>query len=355
MHPLKEGCYAPRNQWYVAAWSSEITRKPMERWILNEPLVFYRTERGEAVALAGRCPHRGFPLGESSLVGDDIECGYHGLTFRADGSCSRIPTQEAIPASCRLRSYPVFEDWMWVWVWAGDPGLADPSLIPNHREISLTDPAYQNAGGNYWHVPGRYMLMHDNLLDGNHVPFLHRHSFGGDDGGAIQIPKIQSGPDWVECEFNQPDIQCPPFLSQLFGYEGRVRRTYRGRFYAPSLHIFYDQTWSIGTDSAGSKLLGTILHIHAVTPATLHSTHYFQGEGQNFSLGEPSLSEAFRSSDMVKRALEEDVTAARLIEEMIQRSGGTLSEILVRADSAAVKGRRVIESLIEKERQPVAV
>lgn len=354
MYPLKDGCYAPRNQWYVAAWSSEISRKPLERWILNEPLVFYRTEEGKAVALSGRCPHRGFPLAQGSLVGNDIECGYHGLAFRADGSCSRIPTQKAIPASCRLQAYPVVEDWMWLWVWAGDPGLADPSLIPNHREILLTDPAFQNAGGNYFHVPGRYMLLHDNLLDLNHAPFLHRNTFGGDGGGAIQVPKVQGGEDMVECEFEQPELECPPFLSELFGYKGRVTRSYRSRFFAPCLHIIYDQTSKVDPKSGSVEPLGTILHIHAVTPATLHSAHYFQGEGQNFSLGEPSISEAFRSSEMVKRALDEDVSATRLIEEMIQSSGGSLSETLVRADSAAVMGRRVIENLISAERPRVS-
>ena len=37
MYPLYEGLFAPRNQWYVAAWSSEVTREPIERTILDEP------------------------------------------------------------------------------------------------------------------------------------------------------------------------------------------------------------------------------------------------------------------------------------------------------------------------------
>ena len=54
MYPLAEGLFAPRNQWYIAAWSHEVTRQPMERWILNLPVAFYRTEGGEAVAGAVR-------------------------------------------------------------------------------------------------------------------------------------------------------------------------------------------------------------------------------------------------------------------------------------------------------------
>ena len=39
-----------RNYWYVAASAPEIGRKPFRRIILNEPIVFYRTEDGTPVA-----------------------------------------------------------------------------------------------------------------------------------------------------------------------------------------------------------------------------------------------------------------------------------------------------------------
>ena len=42
----------------------------MQRWILNLPVAFYRTESGEAVAVGGRCPHRHFPLGKRRVEGD---------------------------------------------------------------------------------------------------------------------------------------------------------------------------------------------------------------------------------------------------------------------------------------------
>jgi nitrite reductase/ring-hydroxylating ferredoxin subunit len=47
-----------KNAWYVAGWSHEIGRMPLERWIIGEPVVLYRTEAGRAVALEDRCAHR---------------------------------------------------------------------------------------------------------------------------------------------------------------------------------------------------------------------------------------------------------------------------------------------------------
>ncbi|MGE0736905.1 MAG: Rieske 2Fe-2S domain-containing protein, partial [Alphaproteobacteria bacterium] len=44
-----------RNEWYVAAWDHEVTRQPLARVYMNEPVVLFRTEAGKAVALEDRC------------------------------------------------------------------------------------------------------------------------------------------------------------------------------------------------------------------------------------------------------------------------------------------------------------
>ncbi len=61
-----------RNAWYVAAWSNEVTRAPFHRTILNEPVLMYRREAGDAVAIADRCAHRFAPLHQGKLIGDAI-------------------------------------------------------------------------------------------------------------------------------------------------------------------------------------------------------------------------------------------------------------------------------------------
>ena len=223
MYPLADGLFAARNQWYVAAWSSEVTRTPFERMILDEPVAFYRKQDGTAVAVHGRCPHRSFPLGKGRVVGDDIQCGYHGLTFRPDGSCAAIPSQDHIPKVCRIGVYPLAERWQWLWIWMGDPALADESLIPDHFDIGLTDPRYKTAGDIYHFVNGRYMLLHDNLFDLTHIGYLHKDTFG-EGAEADQVPLQASGEGWIESRFEQPDIACPPFFSAMVGYEGQVTR-----------------------------------------------------------------------------------------------------------------------------------
>ena len=118
-----------RNYWYVAATEAEIGRKPLGRTILGEPVVLFRTEQGLPVAFEDRCAHRHLPLSMGKLVGDTLQCHYHGLRFGSDGRCVRIPGQDHIPQGAKVKTYAVVDRYHWVWIWMGDPTLADPATI----------------------------------------------------------------------------------------------------------------------------------------------------------------------------------------------------------------------------------
>ena len=81
------------------------------------------------VALEDTCPHRFYPLSKGQLIGDAVECGYHGLQFDCSGRCQLVPGQDKIPDSAKVRSFPVVQRWGWIWIWMGDPALADEGLI----------------------------------------------------------------------------------------------------------------------------------------------------------------------------------------------------------------------------------
>src|SRR3990167_6220441 len=99
-----------RNQWYVAAQSSEIEARPFARWILGEPLVLFRRRDGSVAALEDRCPHRRAPLSAGEVLGDEIQCGYHGARFKGNGTCTLFPSQPSGPGrGFAARSYRVVE------------------------------------------------------------------------------------------------------------------------------------------------------------------------------------------------------------------------------------------------------
>ena len=97
------------NAWYPLAWSRDIGRALTTRRVLEEDLVVFRTEAGVVAALEDACPHRLAPLSIGRLRGDAVECGYHGLTFDCEGTCTHAPGMPRPPASARVRSYPTAE------------------------------------------------------------------------------------------------------------------------------------------------------------------------------------------------------------------------------------------------------
>ena len=90
---------APRNMWWVAAHASEVTGKPLARWLLDTPVVLYRLADGTPAALYDRCPHRWAPLSQGHVSGDKIVCPYHGMEFNMAGLCTKAPTQTMKPLS----------------------------------------------------------------------------------------------------------------------------------------------------------------------------------------------------------------------------------------------------------------
>lgn len=140
MYPFRTAQAYPRNRWYIAAFSSEISTQPIQRTLLEVPVALYRTEgEGKVVAMYGLCPHRYYPLAMGKVEGDAIVCGYHGFTFAESGKCVRIPSQ-GTGAGFVQPTYPVEERGTFIWIWMGDAELADPAMIPPYEDFGLDQP-----------------------------------------------------------------------------------------------------------------------------------------------------------------------------------------------------------------------
>ena len=164
-----------KNTWYVCAEPGEVGRTPMSRTICDEKVVFWRLEDGTPVAFEDRCCHRRMPLSKGKLIGDRMECYYHGLQFDGAGACVHVPGQSTIPPGARVRTYPVVEKYNWVWIWMGDPALADEGRIVPYPWKTSAD---WGDKGTYFYVKCDYRLIVDNLLDLSHLGFVHRSTIG---------------------------------------------------------------------------------------------------------------------------------------------------------------------------------
>jgi len=344
MYPFKEGSFAPRNGWYVCAFPHEINRTLMTRWILNEPVVLYRKESGEAVAVGGRCPHRHYPLGESKLIGDAIQCGYHGITFGPDGRCTAVPSQEGvIPNVYRVRSYPLVEKGLWMWIWPGDPSLADESLIPDPVEIGLEGKGLIPRAFYSLHVKGRYQLLNDNLLDLTHLGYLHASSIGTPENASTPEEREQDERRLRSRRYLK-GAACPDAIAQISGYSGPIDRVAGMDFYVPGFHAGVDDT-KVGDpdDPRYGELINTGNVYHAVTPSTHSETLYF------FAMAGMSDTQLDFLEEYLKAVVDEDVFATEEIEKIIQKIGALPPELMLKSDATAVIGRRMLQAMMDAE------
>lgn len=327
-----------KNCWYVAAFADELATKPLARTLLNEPVVLFRQLDGTPTALEDRCCHRGLPLAHGAVVPEGIQCGYHGLIFNAGGRCVRIPGQDNIPAAACVTSYPIHERDGLVWIWLGDPAKADTADIvryPWHNEPGWAHKGKRNE------VKARHGLVVDNLLDLTHVGYVHKSTIGGQPDAHSNAEMTTSRTDnsvsvlrWLRNSLP------PPTYKLAAGFEGRVDRWTEIEF-KPGVITIYAGAKDVGTGAyEGNREGGFYLRsLHAVTPETERTAHYFWTIAHLVRPGMPELTE--RVYQEIDAAFAEDkIIIEAQFARLEQRPEPRLLDI--RTDGPSLQARRII-------------
>jgi len=324
-----------KNCWYVAAEASEIGRKPFGRILLGEPVVLYRKEDGTAVALEDRCCHRRAPLHRGKLVGDALQCGYHGFTFAADGACIKVPGFDRLPfKEAGVRAYPLVERHRYLWIWMGEAAKADPSKI---HDFHQNDDAGWASTTGVIPVAANYLLLVDNLLDLSHVGFVHGSTIGSDDSSATL--EFEKGDRTLKVTRAARNIDMPPHMRRLgIADKGDMVKLIT---FTPGSNISIDIIWG----GAGGPL-AHIMVINSITPETEDSSHYFWGNARDFDVKNEKLTAYFREQTLIAFHEDKDILEAQ--QRNIALDPDT-PEISVHGDWGGVQARRLMGELITAE------
>ncbi len=341
-----------RNCWYVAAWDHEVTRMNLlRRVLLDEPVVFYRTEDGRPVALADRCCHRHAPLSRGRLRGDALECPYHGFTYDPSGACILVPGQSTIPPGARVRSYPVVERYHWLWIWMGDPALADPAAIEDFHWMD--DPAWRFAGDRL-ELKANYVLLVENLLDLSHLSFVHPTTLGTDKVAQtpMKAERLERGVRVTRWVMDSP---APPFFQRAGGIapEQTVDR-WQIIDWTPAAFVRLDVGCALAGTGArdGDRSRGiTMRNLNAITPETARTTHYFWAQAHNFGLDKKWLTDLIFEN--VQTAFQEDLAIIGAQQANID-AGGAPPRIDMNHDAGGIAARRMLETMIADEARSAA-
>lgn len=331
-----------RNCWYVAGWGDDLAEGPVARTFLEEPVALYRDSGGVAHAIGGRCPHRFAALGHGLVVGDHLQCPYHGLRFDGTGACVFNPHEKGIVPNVSVPVYPLAERHRLLWIWMGDPARADDALIPDFSW--LADPKWEVVRGSIV-AEGHYELYSDNILDLSHASFVHPALAA--DAWTIGKRSFRQEGDIVWVDFSQPDDYLSEGISALLGRQGQKQDFWCStRWHAPSTLFFDFRAGAPGTPLDGMTALPSL---HAFTPETAGSTHYIWATGRDFAQDDAALSAAMHSS-LELAFVQEDMPTIRDVHRLMAgQDFWDLKPVVLTGDSGGIRARRILRRMIREE------
>jgi phenylpropionate dioxygenase-like ring-hydroxylating dioxygenase large terminal subunit len=338
-----------KNAWYVAAWSDELGDALMTRTICAEPVLLYRKENGDAVAIGNLCPHRFAPLHMGKKIGDTVQCGYHGMVYGESGKCVLNPHHGGvISPAMKVAAYPVREQNGAIWVWMGEPDAADPALMPDFSCYSA--PGFKTIRG-MLDVAANYELITDNLLDLTHADFLHEGTLSSE---AITISKLETIEQGSTVWANRwcPNGIASPIWAQLMNSQlgldvtTPVDHWLYMRWDAPA-HLLLD----VGICEVGkTREDGVWVYTgHHLTPVSPTRSLYFWTVCYNHAVDDPEVEAFWQGSIDYAFAVQDKPMIEAQQAAIGDRDVSSLKPVSIPADLSGAKARRALARLIADE------
>ena len=344
-----------KNYWYAAGFPEELGREFLARTFLNETVVMFRKQDGTPVALEDRCAHRRVPLSLGRLIGDTLECGYHGLQYDCSGKCTRIPGQERIPPKVGVRAFPLAEKHRFLWIWMGDPKKADTELIPDY---SMLDRPGLRLSNIQFHMDAHVQLVVDNLLDLSHLTYVHGTTTGSPEISETADVKIVHKDDAVQVLRWMEDVPPAPAFRQFGGFTGNIDSwqvsefrppTYVRVSYgsAPAGHGIPDGDWYEDQGDWGFYVY------HGVTPESEKRCHQYRYVVFKSGMGDARTIEEFRFQ--CDQIIIEDSVLFPIQQESIDRDPAETSvwdinsQVEVVHDGGLSAARQIVDGLLAKQ------
>jgi phenylpropionate dioxygenase-like ring-hydroxylating dioxygenase large terminal subunit len=330
-----------RNAWYAVATSEELNDRPIGRRICNEPVVVFRRADGSPAMLNDRCPHRKAQLSFGQVIGDSIECRYHGFRFAGDGVCTLIPAGDTPPPAFRARAFPVVEKHGFVYAWFGEAKRADEALLP---DLSHNDSPQWVAVRDYIHVAANYKLLIDNIMDLTHTSFVHKTTLAGP--GVAETPLEVSVEDrTVRGERVMRNVDPSPIFKAALGRDGKIDRWQIMEYHPPILAVAI----LAGKEPGTVAKLDVPTHIlyNFFTPETETSTHYFWSTVRCWALDDAAVSSTYL--EMSRTAFAEDVEIVEAQQRMIDDDPRGAALAYFSSDKVALEARRLLTRMIRAE------
>jgi phenylpropionate dioxygenase-like ring-hydroxylating dioxygenase large terminal subunit len=215
--------------WYILCLSSKVKRKPMRMLFSGFALVVFRDAKGQIGALEDKCAHRGVPLSQGIVLGDSVQCPYHGWEYDREGTVTNIPALQHCSGAQQIkcvRSFVTVEQEGFIWIKIGsDSAVATPPLFANFGAIGWSTFTMQTR------FTGTVESCLENFLDCPHATFVHRYWFRSPTKKFVKAI-VRTLTDGAEAEFFEEPREKSVVWWLLAPRRGAMQHT--DRFIAPN-------------------------------------------------------------------------------------------------------------------------
>ncbi|MGV0686499.1 Rieske 2Fe-2S domain-containing protein [Mycolicibacterium thermoresistibile] len=166
--------------WFQVAWSDEVGIGEVRAMkYFGEEMVAWRSESGRVTVMNAYCEHLGAHLGfGGEVLGEVIQCPFHGWQWNAEGRNVCIPYQDRPNRGRRMKTYPVVERNESIYIWhdllGREPFFDPPDVFASFGDGKTATDYHpqQRLYRQALELHPQYVL--ENGVDFAHFKFVHR-------------------------------------------------------------------------------------------------------------------------------------------------------------------------------------
>jgi phenylpropionate dioxygenase-like ring-hydroxylating dioxygenase large terminal subunit len=279
--------------WIAVARSKALRKKPLRVLVDGRALVLFRAGGG-LHCLADICPHRSAPLSGGRVLGETIECPYHGWRFDGTGACRAMPGLIGHVPRALVASHTVCENDGLIFVaWQAQTEPPYTTVLAGQDIVSVI---FESR------VKSSLAEVAENILDATHTHFTHRGILRGLSSRRYKVAiGVTGGDGWVEARYEGEPRQ-EGMVSRLLEGERSISV---GRFRAPGIAEL--EFWGKSRIN-----LATTFHLRQETADMVHGFGILSGPRQGMlghmkaALFKPFFKIAQRQDQRILQAAEEN-------------------------------------------------
>ena len=298
-------------------------------------------------AIAAAIVHQIALLDRGTLIGDNIQCAYHGLQYDCSGKCVLNPHGDGkIPQAARVKKYPFIQRYGLMWIWMGDDDKVDDSLIPTYYS-HFDSPDWKTVRGHSYQ-DANYQLIADNLLDLSHDQFLHANYHRKDTFLTTPHEVFEEGNQVVSRRQVLNQVTSDAFAGNLPDPTVPVDQWKIMKWQAPGYFLLEVGVKAANTPN-GIELSKRNAHI--LTPATETSTNYYFVNARNYQRDDEKVDAQIRDWQRIGFGEQDKPMIEAIQTVMGSNELFDLNPILLSVDGAAIRARRALAKLLKAQEE----